>query len=145
VRAPLLLMVDQEGGMVRRLPGAPVPSEKQIGSAAHPSSAARAAGAAAARNLRGVGMDLDLAPVLDVYRQAGNFIDRYGRSYSSDPRTVATLGAAFITALQGRGVAATAKHFPGLGAAATLENTDMAPVTLTVSRAALRGVDERPY
>ena len=145
VRLPLLLMLDQEGGYVRRLPGAPVPSEKQIGSAAQPVRAARAAGAAAGRNLRGVGMNMDLAPVLDVYRQAGNFIDRYGRSYSSDPRTVAALGAAFVGSLQARKVVATAKHFPGLGAATTLQDTDMVPVTLTVSRSALRRVDELPY
>ena len=44
VRAPLLLMTDQEGGEVRRLPGAPAKSEKQIGDAAHPGAAATAAG-----------------------------------------------------------------------------------------------------
>jgi beta-N-acetylhexosaminidase len=41
--------------------------------------------------------------------------------------------------------AATAKHFPGLGAAATAQNTDQQPVTLTVPLAALRSTDERPY
>jgi beta-glucosidase-like glycosyl hydrolase len=72
VRSPLLLMTDQEGGIVRRLPGEPVLSEKQIGASADPAGEAAAAGTGAGQNLAGVGMNLNLAPVLDVYRQAGN-------------------------------------------------------------------------
>jgi beta-N-acetylhexosaminidase len=145
VRAPLLLMTDQEGGLVRRLPGAPVPSEKQIGESADPAAQAAQAGTGAGRNLAGVGMNVNLAPVLDVFRQAGNFIDRFQRSYSMNPRIVAECGRAFIAAQQRTGVAATAKHFPGLGAAAASQNTDLGPVTLGLSLSALRGVDERPY
>jgi beta-N-acetylhexosaminidase len=145
VRAPLLLMTDQEGGQVRRLPGAPPESEKQIGESASPVAAARLAGTQAAANLRGVGMNVNLAPVLDVYRVAGDFDDQFGRSYSSDPATVAALGAAFIAAQQAGGVAATAKHFPGLGTAATQQDTDLRPVTLPVTAATLRAVDELPY
>jgi beta-N-acetylhexosaminidase len=141
VKLPLLLMTDQEGGLVRRLPGAPALSEKEIGSA----SAAQQAGRGAGLNLKSVGMNVNLAPVLDIYRTPGNFIDEYGRSYGSDPRTVARLGAAFIGAAQAVGVAATAKHFPGLGAAAVSQNTDLRPVTLSVPRASLRAVDEVPY
>ena len=145
MRAPLLLMTDQEGGPVRRLPGAPFQSEKQIGQSANPAAAAKAAGAAAAANLRGIGLNLNLAPVLDVFRTPGDFDDQFGRSYSSDPRTVAALGADFIAAQQAGGVAATAKHFPGLGAAATKQDTDNEPVTLNVPAATLRAVDELPY
>jgi beta-N-acetylhexosaminidase len=145
VRLPLLLMTDQEGGNVRRLPGAPALSEKQIGSSAHPAVQARAAGAGAASNLLGVGMNVNLAPVLDVFRTAGNFIDRFGRSYSKDPNKVSYLGADFIKAQQAASVAATAKHFPGLGAATRDQNTDVAPVTLSQSAGRIRGVDELPY
>ena len=145
VREPLLLMTDQEGGMVRRLPGGPAKSEKQIGLSAHPSHAARNAGLVAAANLRSAGLNVNLAPVLDVYRKAGNFIDEFGRSYSRDPAIVSQLGAGFIQAQQGKGVAATAKHFPGLGAAARSENTDLRPVTLNLSRNQIRSVDELPY
>jgi beta-N-acetylhexosaminidase len=145
VRAPLLLMTDQEGGLVRRLPGGPAASERQIGESSSPAAAARLAGAQAAANLRGVGMNVNLAPVLDVYRVAGDFDDQFGRSYSSDPALAAALGGAFITAQQAGGVAATAKHFPGLGTAATQQDTDLRPVTLPVSAATLRAVDERPY
>jgi beta-N-acetylhexosaminidase len=145
VRAPLLLMTDQEGGVVRRLPGAPELSQQQIGQGADPAAQARLAGASAAANLRGTGLNVNLAPVLDVYRTAGNFIDQYGRSYSRYPGQVARLGADFIRAQQGGGVAAAAKHFPGLGAAAQSQDTDLRPVTLPVPAATLRRVDERPY
>ncbi|MGH3067633.1 MAG: glycoside hydrolase family 3 N-terminal domain-containing protein [Streptosporangiaceae bacterium] len=145
LRAPLLLMTDQEGGVVRRLPGAPALSEKQIGQAADPAGQARLAGAGAAANLHGTGLNVNLAPVLDVYAAAGNFIDQYGRSYSRHPGQVATLGADFIRAQQGGGVAAAAKHFPGLGAAARNQDTDLRPVKLPVPAATLRRVDERPY
>jgi beta-N-acetylhexosaminidase len=142
---PLLLMTDQEGGLVRRLPGAPDLSEKQIGEAAHPAAAAKTAGRGAARNLTGAGLNVNLAPVLDVYRAPGNFDDQFGRSYSSNPRKVSYLGADFIKAQQATGVAATAKHFPGLGAAATAQNTDQEPVTLNVPLGTLRSTDEYPY
>jgi beta-N-acetylhexosaminidase len=145
VKRPLLLMTDQEGGLVRRLPGAPVLSEKQIGASSQPATTASQAGAGAGQNLRGAGLNADLAPVLDVFYQPGNFIDQYQRSYSSDAGTVAACGQACITALQRAGVAATAKHFPGLGAAAAGQNTDVAPVTLNVPLSGLRSVDELPY
>lgn len=145
VKEPLLLMTDQEGGQVRRLPGAPDLSEKQIGSSADPLAEASRAGRGAGRNLTGAGMDVNLAPVLDAFRSPGNFIDQYGRSYSSNPRQAARLGSAFITAQQRAGVAATVKHFPGLGAAATNQDTDARPVTLGLSLHMLRSVDELPY
>jgi beta-N-acetylhexosaminidase len=145
VAAPLLLMTDQEGGQVRRLPGAPVPSQAQIGASADPDLEAGQAGTAAGRNLAGVGMNVNLAPVLDVYDQAGNFIDEYQRSYSDKAPVVTGCGKSFITAQQQTGVAATAKHFPGLGSAARSQNTDTGPVTLNVPLSQLRGQDEAPY
>ena len=145
IQVPLLLMTDQEGGLVRRLPGAPAMSEKQIGGSADPAAAATAAGTGAGQNLAGVGMNVNLAPVLDVYYKAGNFIDQYQRSYSNDPNVAATCGQAFITAQQATGVAATAKHFPGLGSATRNQNTDTGPVKLTASLTKLRSTDEVPY
>ena len=148
VSAPLLLMTDQEGGLVRRLPGAPAQSQKQVGESAGPAGPALAAGQAgtgAGQNLAGVGMNVNLAPVLDVYGTAGDFIDQDQRSYSHQAPVVAACGRAFITAQQKTGVAATAKHFPGLGSATTSQNTDTGPVTLTASLASLRARDEAPY
>jgi beta-N-acetylhexosaminidase len=90
-------------------------------------------------------MNVNLAPVLDVYRQAGDFDDQYQRSYSMNQNKVSYLGADFIRAQQKGGVAATVKHFPGLGTAAAKQDTDVAPVRLPVSRANLRSIDEFPY
>jgi beta-N-acetylhexosaminidase len=142
---PLLLMTDQEGGQVRRLPGGPDQSEAQIGASADPAAAAATAGSQATANLRGVGMNVNLAPVLDVYRQAGDFDDQFQRSYSMNPVIASQAGAAFVQAQQQGGVAATAKHFPGLGAATVSQNTDNGPVTITLPAQTLRTVDEYPY
>jgi beta-N-acetylhexosaminidase len=145
IQVPLLLMTDQEGGEVRRLPGQPTLSEKQIGQSGNPATAAASAGTGAGQNLAGVGMNVNLAPVLDVYYKAGNFIDQFQRSYSNNATVASTCGQAFITAQQATGVAATAKHFPGLGSATKNQNTDLAPVTLNVSLTQLHTIDEVPY
>jgi beta-N-acetylhexosaminidase len=145
VRAPLLLMTDQEGGIVRRMPGPPYISQRSIGESAAPASAAANAGSNAAANLRSVGMNVNLAPVVDVYRTPGDFDDQNQRSYSTNPAVVSELGAAFINAQQNAGVAATAKHFPGLGAASAGDDTDNEPVTLNVPLSTIRSVDELPY
>ena len=142
---PLLLMTDQEGGAVRRLPGAPLQSEAQIGASGNPAAAAATAGSSAAANLRGVGMNVNLAPVLDVFRQPGDFDDQFQRSYSMNPQVAGQAGAAFVTAQQAGGVAATVKHFPGLGAAGRTQDTDDAPVRIGLSASTLRRVDEAPY
>jgi beta-N-acetylhexosaminidase len=142
---PLLLMTDQEGGMVRRLPGEPALSHKDIGASASPATAATNAGRGAGLNLAGVGMNVNLAPVLDVFHAPGDLMDQYERSFSSTAATVGTLGANYVAAQQAQGVAAAVKHFPGLGKANAGENTDTRPVTLTVPLATLRGVDEAPY
>jgi beta-N-acetylhexosaminidase len=142
---PLLLMTDQEGGEVARLPGAPTMSEKQIGESSNPSAEASSAGTGAGQNLAGVGMNVNLAPVLDVFYTAGDFDDQYQRSYSNNPSIASECGKAFITAQQATGVAATAKHFPGLGSATASQDTDAGPVTLNVTLSQLRGTDEVPY
>lgn len=145
VNAPLLVMTDQEGGKVRRLPGGPVLSAKQIGESADPAAAAADAGTVAGELLRGAGLNVNLAPVLDVFRTPGDFEDQFQRSFSMDPEVVSACGRSFITAQQAAGVAATAKHFPGLGPATAQQNTDLGPVTLTTSLADLRRIDELPY
>ncbi len=136
--APLLVMVDQEGGRVRRLPGSPV-----HGAGATPSrAAARANGRAAARTLRAAGVNVDLAPVVDVARP-GSAIEREGRTYGRDAATVAARAGAFADGLRAGGIAPVLKHFPGMGAATV--NTDDAAARITRSLAELRRVDLAPY
>jgi beta-N-acetylhexosaminidase len=145
VHAPLLMLTDQEGGLVNRLPGPPVLSERAIGASPDGQRLAAQAGSTAGANLTTAGITVDLAPVLDVYKHPGNFIDQYQRSYSMSPATSGRLGRAFITGLQQTRVAATAKHFPGLGAATSKQNTDARPVVLDRSLGELRQIDEAPY
>ncbi|MGW6917044.1 glycoside hydrolase family 3 N-terminal domain-containing protein [Kitasatospora sp. NPDC054939] len=142
---PLLLMTDQEGGKVRRLPGQPEISARRTGQAADAPGAAVQAGTAAGRNLAEAGLNVNLAPVLDVYDRPDNFADRFERSYGQDPLRVGELGGLFISGQQRHRVASTAKHFPGLGSAARDENTDERPVTLHVPLAELRERGEAPY
>jgi beta-N-acetylhexosaminidase len=145
VDLPLLMMTDQEGGIVKRIPGAPVLSAKEMGESPRPFTRARLSGRAAGKNLRGVGVNVNLAPVLGVFRQPGDFLDQFQRSFGSVPGRVARLGKNFITGQQEMGVAATSKHFPGLGAATAQQNTDEGPVTLDLSLQELESVDLFPY
>jgi beta-N-acetylhexosaminidase len=133
---PLLVATDQEGGAVKRFPaGPPGQAPPDLDSP----RASRREGAATARYLRGIGIDVDLAPVLDVARPGSIMTPR---AFSSNPRTVARLGISFADGVQRGGVAATAKHFPGLGRSTV--NTDISPSTIDASRAALSG-DLRPF
>ena len=114
---PLLIAVDQEGGLVRRLAWAPpteAPAYMSSPSVAH----YEAAGAATA--LRSVGIDIDFAPVVDTPGSAGNFLG--SRAFSHSRTWNARMARAFVGGLQENGIAATAKHFPGLGLASG--NTD---------------------
>ncbi|HEV2771048.1 MAG TPA: glycoside hydrolase family 3 N-terminal domain-containing protein [Solirubrobacteraceae bacterium] len=138
LRAPLLVMVDQEGGRVRRIPGGP---PEAAGSTSSPREAA-AHGADAARTLRAAGVNVNLAPVVDIARPR-SAVAREGRAYGRDPRSAAAGGEAFAEALRAGGVAATAKHFPGFGAGTV--NTDDAPATIDLPLEQLRRVDEVPF
>jgi beta-N-acetylhexosaminidase len=127
---PLLVAVDQEGGAVKRLAaGPPDLSPASMGSAAK----ARSEGAATAAYLRRLGIDVDLAPVLDTPYGPGSWLG--SRAFSRSPKTNAQLGAAFVAGLQSGRVAATAKHFPGLGTARA--TTDTADVVLGTSKQSL--------
>jgi beta-N-acetylhexosaminidase len=130
---PLLVATDQEGGEVRRFRDAPPDlSPSELGDRSD-AAQAEAEGAATGSFLARVGVNVDLAPVLDVPAK-GSFIA--SRSFSDEPAEVSELGVAFAEGLSGGGVAATAKHFPGLGLATV--NTDVAPSTIDASRAQLR-------
>jgi beta-N-acetylhexosaminidase len=140
LRAPLLVMTDQEGGLVQRLAGPPGASAAAMGRMS--AAAVQTLGRATGRLLRSTGVNVDLAPVADVARP-GSVIGRQLRSFGGDPARVGALAGAFATGLADAGVAATGKHFPGLGAAAV--TTDEAPVQIALTRAQLRAVDLAPY
>lgn len=140
LRDPLLVMVDQEGGLVKRLPGAPAASAAEMG--ARGAAYSREQGRRTAAGLREAGVNVDLAPVLDVARPGGT-IAATERGFGSSAAAVVATAIPFAAALERGGVAATAKHFPGLGAAP--ENTDFAVQRIGLSIGTLRAVDEAPY
>ena len=114
-----LIAIDQEGGTVSRLPPpfSQFGDAREIEGADDPLAAARRYARTCGQELRQVGINMNLAPVLDVCpgRDGAWFMAR--RCLGSDPRAVARLGAAIVEELQRTGVAACAKHFPGLGSA----------------------------
>jgi len=141
VKAPLLVMVDQEGGQVRRLPGGPRRSAADVGAGGR-TAAAVADGRAAGSALRAVGANVDLAPVADVCRP-GAALERERRCYGRSAAAVTRLAGGFARGLRAQGVAATLKHFPGFGAAGA--NTDFSAQLIRTSLGRLRAVDLRPF
>jgi beta-N-acetylhexosaminidase len=130
----LLIMTDQEGGEVKRLPGAPDAAAAQM---SDPKTAYRQ-GVLTGELLHQAGVNLDLAPVADVSRING-FMTQEQRTFGSNPQTVATAACSFALGLQNSGVGYTMKHFPGLGDA--VNTTDGEPVAITESAAEIHADD----
>jgi len=115
-RPDLVVAIDEEGGDVTRLDartGSRYPGNLALGAAGDPRLTAEVAAEMGAR-LAAVGVDLNLAPVADVNTNPQNPIIGV-RSFGSDPDAVAEHTAAWVRGMQGAGVAACAKHFPGHG------------------------------
>jgi beta-N-acetylhexosaminidase len=133
-----IVAVDQEGGEIRIVPWAPpaasAPAQEAAGSVRPDAEAAGAA-------LRRLGITVSLAPVGDVPSVPGAALG--GRAFSSDPDAASEAVAAAVQGWQTGGVAATAKHFPGLGGATV--NTDDGPATVERSRAQLEESDLPPF
>lgn len=149
----LLVATDDEGGAVSQIAAAAgVPlmlSAQQYGSIGSPQRVYQDA-LASGRALRALGVNMDLAPVLDILVDPNTSIG--DRSYGADPHLVTRLGIAAIHGFQDAGLAATAKHFLGLGSVATDEHQGLPVVSrsqqqlesaeLVPMRAAIRtGVD----
>ena len=133
-----IVAVDQEGGRVRRVPWAgPVRAAPEQAAA----GTVRAEAEAAAHALRAVGITVSFTPVVDVPTVPSSALA--GRAFSSDPAVTSTATRAAVRGWRSGGVAATAKHFPGLGAAPA--NTDRARVTIRRSRPVLEAVDLPPF
>jgi beta-N-acetylhexosaminidase len=127
---PLLVMTDQEGGEVNRVPGPPTLAPSEMSSV----PTAFAQGQATGRLLRSLGVNVDLAPVADVERVAGSFLGT--RSFGSTASEVAAGACAFARGVAAQHVVYTLKHFPGLGRASA--STDVAPVSIAAPADELR-------
>lgn len=134
---PLLIAIDEEGGAVQRLGPKQgideVPSAATIARTGSPEAAARTYASLAA-DLRTLGINLNLGPVVDLARNRSNpIIVRQQRSYGADPVTVTAFARAFIRAHRQAGVLTAAKHFPGHGSSAADSHLGKADVSATWS------------
>jgi beta-N-acetylhexosaminidase len=115
---PPIISIDQEGGQVARLPSpfSQFPEPRALAEGKNPEELLGEYAAVCASELRQIGVNMNLAPVLDICPAGqGMFMER--RCLGAEPQGVAELGRVVISDLQAGGVAACAKHFPGLGAA----------------------------
>ncbi|MEV6843306.1 glycoside hydrolase family 3 N-terminal domain-containing protein [Actinoplanes sp. NPDC051411] len=144
VRPDALIAIDEEGGDVTRLAhrtGSPYPGNAALGTVDDP-ELTRAVYAAIGGDLAAAGINLDLAPTVDVNSADDNPIIGT-RSFGSHPMRVARHAAAAIEGLQSAGVAACAKHFPGHGA--TVSDSHLELPTIDATLDLLRERDLPPF
>jgi beta-N-acetylhexosaminidase len=140
---PVLIGIDQEGG-TRFALGEPFtawPSAAELGRLDDAESVEQVA-RAMAEELRAVGCNLNFAPMLDLHVNPESPVTK-DRSFGSDPRLVAKLGAAFDRGLRSGGVFSCAKHFPGHGDAAVDPHLDLPVFSGTMQR--LESVELVPF
>lgn len=139
---PLLISLDQEGGSVTRIPGATdFPGNMALGATGN-RDYAHSVGNMIGRELSALGINMDLAPVLDVNVNPKNPVIGL-RSFGEDPALVSELGRAYIDGLQSAGIIPVGKHFPGHGDTATDSHTGL-PV-VNYSRDTLERVHLKPF
>ena len=144
-KIPLLIAIDQEGGEVTKLKSlfGYVPAASDITATGEPNFAFNQ-GVQDAKWMKSVGMNTDLAPVVDV-GPTSNLLET--RQFSDNPQTVSTYAGAFLNGLQQNGIIGTLKHFPGLGSLPNSKTYDphFALPTVNKSKNDLENVDWVPY
>ena len=139
---PMFLGIDQEGGVIKRIPGGTnLPGQMALG-ATGDSALAEAAGLLTGEELKALGLNINFAPVLDINSNPDNPIIGM-RSFSSDADLVTRLGLATITGLRQSGVIAAVKHFPGHGD--TMVDSHLGLPVLTHNRERLDSVELKPF
>lgn len=139
---PLFIATDQEGGNVVRLgSGTSLPGNMALG-ATHSTEDAKAAGEIIGSEMRALGINATLAPVVDVNCNPNNPVIGL-RSYSEDPELVGTLAASVIEGLGEYGVIGCAKHFPGHGDVASDSHYDFSVVNKPVEE--IKATELAPY
>lgn len=141
-KIPLLLGTDQEGGQVNRLETfhGPLPSAEAMAATGNPQYAYNQ-GAQAAKWLAQLGINSDLAPVVDVHTVNPPILQ--DRMFGSTPQAVETYAGAFLDGLQQNSVAGCLKHFPGLGAVTSDPHLGLPTINRSLSD--LEKIDLAPY
>jgi beta-N-acetylhexosaminidase len=140
---PLLIAMDQENGVVRRLGSGATefPGGMGLGAAGDPDLTAAVA-RASAEELRALGINLNLAPVADINNNPANPVIGV-RAFGDDPAVVARHVAAAVRGYIAGGMIATLKHFPGHGDTGTDSHTGL-PL-ITHDRARLEAAELLPF
>ena len=141
--SPLLIAIDQEGGRVSRLPAefTIFPPCGQLGRC-NSSELAYSAAATIAKELRAVGINMNMAPVLDVNSNPDNPVIG-DRAFGATPEIVGEMSLATIGGLQDNRVVACGKHFPGHGDTATDSHKELPVVDAGIQR--LRDTEFPPF
>lgn len=141
--SPLLISIDQEGGRVSRLPKefTILPPGETLGRC-NSYGLTYAAASVVAAELRCVGINMNMAPVLDVNSNPDNPVIG-DRAFGSVPEIVCEMGQATVAGLQDNGVVACGKHFPGHGDTAADSHKELPVVAAPIER--LREVEWRPF
>lgn len=139
---PLLITLDQEGGIVTRLgEGTNLPGNMALGATRNEKSSYDA-GYLIGRELNALGVNVNFAPVLDTNNNPENPVIGV-RSISSNPELVGKLGKNIANGIQDQGVAATAKHFPGHGDTSTDSHYGLPMVDKSIEE--LRETELKPF
>lgn len=141
-RIPLLVTVDEEGGCVDRLKNIypPRPGAPEIG-ATGSTTYSYQQGAKTAQDMRALGLNVDIAPDVDVKLVDGR--DLLCRTFGTTPGYVTKMAGAYLSGLQDNGVIGTLKHFPGLGDALDDAHLDLPVIKRT--RSQIESVELAPY
>ncbi|MDW7739355.1 MAG: glycoside hydrolase family 3 protein [Bacillota bacterium] len=116
----LLICIDEEGGSVSRIPEMDFPSASEMGNMSV--EEVYSIGLEMAERLAGYGVNMNLAPVLDIKTDSRNLVIG-NRSFSSDPALVTSHGISFFRGLNDGGIISVGKHFPGHGS--TVEDSHL--------------------
>ncbi len=139
-----LISIDQEGGTVARLPEpfTQFLGARELAGSLNPEHAVADYARTCAKDLLSVGINMNLAPVLDVCPEGHGYFMEH-RSFGDDPEKVAELGRLVVSEMENMGVAACGKHFPGLGSAILDPHIELPVVSVNLEQ--IRKRDMVPF
>ncbi|GHO42713.1 glycoside hydrolase family 3 protein [Ktedonospora formicarum] len=143
-KIPLLIAIDQEGGEVNKLATfyGETPSASTLGASDDPETVFKA-GTQTAEHMKQLGINTDLAPVVDVATATPPLLSM--RTFGTNAQTVSTYAGQFLDGLQKNNIIGTLKHFPGLGSLTSNDDPHNTLPIVNRSRQDLDKIDLAPY
>jgi beta-N-acetylhexosaminidase len=141
LKIPLLIAADQEGGKVARCPITNFPGNQALGITNHP-ALARASAYTIGTELLAIGVNTNLAPVVDINSNPQNPVIG-SRSFGDTPELITTFGAQALSGYHAAGIITTLKHFPGHGDTSIDSHLDLPVINKTLKE--LQAVELVPF